>query len=400
MKKKVSTAATSKIEEITTPVIKTEPSESSDHPIDADTGMGQEPVDEPHNRTASVATIEYEISVLGTDPGMSTVFKVTEKPDSSSDSDMRSETNKTENPPDLPKAPGCVTEPQLMTALPKLQVKIKRLDLSPKDYVTVMKLTMASLPNSKYKLSRTSPHHDSRKDVDDYDSDKTEIYYPTEEDTLASKHAVLLNRGIGVTHLGKPKKHLICADPSRGGFKISVHGLVKRRTRTYIGCKIPGCKAKFASIHDWNSHHRKYHKGIKLFCTKCGKLFKTRSFLRDDDYIHSDKRFSCEKCNKEFVFCSMYRIHRRTHLWMRIHKCFTGSRGKEYKWPQDLHRHDQSHLKITYGCSICDYTTSQKYLLKRHLKVHEDKMYYTCARCPFQCKYYTQLSQHRLKCIN
>ena len=169
-----------------------------------------------------------------------------------------------------------------------------------------------------------------------------------------------------------------------GGFQISVHRLLKQHTRAYVRCKIPGCKMKFASIRDWNSHYRKYHKGLKLSCVKCNKPFRTPSFLRDHSYVYSDKSFPCNKCNKMFWFHSSYRIHCRSHLRVRKHKCFTGSCGREYKWAQDLHRHIQSHLKITYGCSVCNYTNSQKYLLKRHHKVHDDKMYYSCELCLFQ----------------
>ena len=88
--------------------------------------------------------------------------------------------------------------------------------------------------------------------------------------------------------------------------------------------------------------------------------------------------FKCDRCDKTFAFKSLYKIHVHTHLRSRIHKCFAGSCGREYKWPQDLHHHIQTHLKLTYGCNICDYSNSQKYLLKHHLKRHNDVMYYHC----------------------
>ena len=132
-----------------------------------------------------------------------------------------------------------------------------------------------------------------------------------------------------------------------------------RRNRTYLGCKIPGCMSRFRSVRNWNSHHQLIHKGHKLSCSKCNKTFKTPSFLCDHGYIHSDKKYKCEKCDKVFPFKSTYHIHRRTHLRSRIHKCFAGSCGQEYKWPQDLHRHIQIHRNQTYGCNICDYTSLQ-----------------------------------------
>ena len=218
------------------------------------------------------------------------------------------EVDYTEKPGDLPKTPGGLTEPQPSSVLPNLQVKIKRLELNFRESIKVTKLMLAFLPESKYKSSEATSGNDSEKIDDNYDNDKTEIYYPTKEDKPTPKHALVPNKGIKVTHFNKTKKCLIHAHPSWGSFKISVHGLVKCRTRTYIRCKIRGCKAKFASIHDWNSHHRKYHKCIKLSCAKHNKLFKTPSFLRDHNYIHSDKSFPCKKCNKVFPCSSMYRI--------------------------------------------------------------------------------------------
>ena len=165
-----------------------------------------------------------------------------------------------------------------------------------------------------------------------------------------------------------------------------MHRIKCKRKRTYLGCKIPGCSLKFPSVREWNSHHRLVHHGIQLTCTVCKKKFNTPSFLRDHVYVHSKINYKCEKCDKNFPFKSLYRIHVRTHLRSKIHKCFAGSCNKEYKWPQDLHRHIQTHLKRRYDCNICNYSNTQEYLLKRHLKKHSDK-------------WYTQLKRHSTKCI-
>ena len=163
--------------------------------------------------------------------------------------------------------------------------------------------------------------------VSGYDSDETVLYFPIKEELPIKPKVVLINKG---TKLIKPAKHLIRAHPSKGGFKISVHGVKQRCNRTYLGCKIPGCMSHFRSVRDWNSHHQLMHKGLKLSCSKCKKTFKTPSFLQDHGYIHSDKKYKCEKCDKVFTFKSTYHIHRRTHLRSRIHKCFAGSCGWEY----------------------------------------------------------------------
>ena len=217
--------------------------------------------------------------------------------------------------------------------------------------VKVTSEMLSKLPKSKYRSRGTV-----------YDSDETVLYYPVDDDKPYKAQEVLLDEGINMSV--KPKRWVIKAHPSCGGFSISVHGVRKRKSRTCLDWKERGCKARFPSVRDWNSYHCRMHNGVKLQCENCGKLFKTPSFLRDHRCEHSECKFVCEKCNKCFVFKSTHRIHRYTHLRVKIHKCFAGSCDREYKWPQDLHRHIQVHLKRNYGCSVCDYTNSQKYLLK------------------------------------
>ena len=226
-----------------------------------------------------------------------------------------------------------------------------------------------------------------------YDSDETIIYNPGGVIIPKSPTVTKHDTKPRACHARKTRRR-----SSKSGFHISVHGIRQKRKRTYLGCKIPGCSLKFPSVQEWNSHHRLAHQGIQLTCIECKKSFKMPSFLRDRRYVHSKTVYKCEKCDKNFPFKSLYRIHVRTHLRSKIHKCFAGSCNKEYKWPQDLHRHIQTHLKLTYSCNICDNSNAKKYLLKRHLKRHNDKTNYQCDVCGFKCKWYTQLRHHSKKC--
>ena len=84
----------------------------------------------------------------------------------------------------------------------------------------------------------------------DYDSDKTKDYWPLEHSTVFEP--------ILVSELKKAVKTLkrrIRSKPSKGGFNIPVHGVKKRKRRTYLSCKVAGCKTKFNSVKAWNAHH-------------------------------------------------------------------------------------------------------------------------------------------------
>ena len=226
-----------------------------------------------------------------------------------------------------------------------------------------------------------------------YDSDKTEIYWPLEYPTRSEPLRILKPKKVV-----KSQKRKIRSKPSKGGFNISVHGVKKCKRRSYLSCKVIGCRTKFISVKAWNAHHRWLHRDIMLKCSLCNKEFKTPSFMRDHTYVYSVKVLNCNLCGRVFAFKSGLQIHHRTHLNARLFKCFAKNCKHEYKWAQDLHRHVQKHLKMLFSCNICDYTTHEKWLIKRHRVRHEDTTYYNCAKCEFKCKYYTQWARHNTKC--
>ena len=215
----------------------------------------------------------------------------------------------------------------------------------------------------------------------DYDSDKTEDYWSLDHEHPTVFEPILVSEPKKAV---KTLKRRIRSKPSKGGFNISVHGVKKRKRRTYLSCKVAGCKTKFNSVKAWNAHHCWVHRDTLLKCYLCN--------------IHSDKAFKCNLCSRVFTFKSSLRIHHRTHLKARLFKCFAKNCTREYKWAQDLHRHVQKHLKCGYGCNICDYTTYEKRLIKRHCVKHEGTTYYNCANCDYKCKYYTQWTWHVAKC--
>ena len=191
----------------------------------------------------------------------------------------------------------------------------------------------------------------------DYDSDKTKDYWPLDQEHSPDFEPILVSEPEKAV---KTPKRRIRSKPSKGGFSMSVHGVKKQKRRTYLSCKVDGCKTKFNSVKAWNAHHHQLHRGKLLKCKLCNKEIKTPSFMRDHMYVHSDKAFKCNLCSMVFAFKSSYQIHRQTHLKARLFKCFTKNCTHEYKWAQDLHRHVQKHLKCVYGCNICDYTTHEK----------------------------------------
>ena len=175
-------------------------------------------------------------------------------------------------------------------------------------------------------------------------------------------------------------------------FHVKHHVLCKRTRKLYLKCRIANCKQAyrlFHSVQALNVHHRIFHPRILFRCRICPKIHHTLSLDWYHKYEHQQSTFSCPKCDKSFVFNSKLQQHRRVHITQRLYRCFHGGCTKSYKHPQDLARHTNSHLPKNFECPICDYTSDQKCLLKRHSEIHQTTPRYQCKKS-LQSIIYTQ----------
>ena len=85
----------------------------------------------------------------------------------------------------------------------------------------------------------------------DYDSNKTKEYWPMDNDQSPNFEPILVSKPKKAMETPKRK---IKSKPSKGGFSFSVHSVKKRKRRTYLSCKVDGCKMKFNSVKAWNAH--------------------------------------------------------------------------------------------------------------------------------------------------
>ena len=181
-------------------------------------------------------------------------------------------------------------------------------------------------------------------------------------------------------------------------FRITVRGLKRYKHRYHYKCVVIPCACRFSTVRDWNNHHRNFHK-TTLRCSDCCKGFRTPSACRDHVYMHKQQQFTCRKCNKKFCFPSSLQVHVISHLKSRLHKCFAAGCKKVYKYKQDLLQHIKQHECMSYECDQCDYSSSEKRLLKWHMVQHSEKKLFRCTKCSKKYKHYNSLNRHSKKCL-
>ena len=196
-------------------------------------------------------------------------------------------------------------------------------------------------------------------------------------------------------HLSQP-----LAVKKKAQFKYRIHGIKQSKRKYNLRCVVAGCNKVSHGVQDWNSHYRITHKE-QLKCNSCPKLCATPSSLRDHRAHHRAATHQCPNCAKMFVYKSAMQLHRIVHLKHKLFKCFAGNCNASYKWRQDLHRHIQRHLQIVHRCRLCEYSSSEARLVRRHQRVHNEVYKYYCMnypQCPFKTKYWTSNHRHKFNC--
>ena len=227
------------------------------------------------------------------------------------------------------------------------------------------------------------------KDIDNLSqySGQTEKYWPLDDAETESRSQIR-------------KQTLRSKTRKVAGFNILFHAIRCQKPKYYFCCKVANCNCSFQTLKVWNLHHRVTHKK-PLECMECHKKFPTPSAHRAHKNMHAPLRFNCDHCGKLFPFKSSLHVHRIVHIQQKNYKCFVGACKKSYKWPQDLHRHITKHFKKEYYCDQCDYSSTEKCLLKCHTLVHDDNATaykYHCLQCACKSKHYSPYHKHIWGC--
>lgn len=129
--------------------------------------------------------------------------------------------------------------------------------------------------------------------------------------------------------------------------------------------------------------HENFCSGEKPFhCYECDKQFTTATKLKNHILVKHDQKFNetCKTCGKGFVKRSDYKAHLLTHSPEKKFKCQVCN--KTYKTLSNLNYHAKSHNeKLPFNCDICQKGFLRKEHLEAHMNMHNGLKPFNCPIC-------------------
>ena len=152
----------------------------------------------------------------------------------------------------------------------------------------------------------------------------------------------------------------------KGSLNTVQYGLRRHKQICTYKCHEKNCNYVGKSLHELNTHHINNHGDVQ--CTGGDKLFKTPSSMKHHAYCHGELAYMCDVCKEGFAFKSELKFHRTVHCMVHSFHYMAKDCGKSYKSSNELNKHAQKHLGVSWDCSVCDYSTDDRRNLRAHRK--------------------------------
>lgn len=170
-----------------------------------------------------------------------------------------------------------------------------------------------------------------------------------------------------------------CDYKSKRMLHIRTHLVTHSGQRLYR-CEL--CNKAYSQKGTLKTHKEGVHlKGVSaLGCHICGKTFHGRTRLYKHLKTHSDESYECDICKKLIKGKKALKTHMQRHSGIKSYTC--EQCAASFYTAAELCNHKRKHsVKVlSVKCDLCEYRTTTKYLLNRHMKHH------VSGDKPFSCK--------------
>ncbi|CAH0730548.1 unnamed protein product, partial [Brenthis ino] len=142
------------------------------------------------------------------------------------------------------------------------------------------------------------------------------------------------------------------------------------------------CNLKFPSKKQSDEHRKKFHnENVSWICEICGKTFLYRGSHYTHVRSHEPPRYSCAHCDYCSTMKSDLEKHLRIHFGIKKYKC--SKCPASYHTVSNLHDHERRlHQRMKrFHCTLCDLTFYDKTKLNRHIDSHNAIKRFTCEIC-------------------
>ena len=143
--------------------------------------------------------------------------------------------------------------------------------------------------------------------------------------------------------------------------------------------------------------HEKTHSGEKPFsCNFCEKSFLWKDSLKNHELTHEkEKAFPCQYCTKTFTLKSYMLAHEKVHTGegYACEYC-----DKIFSLENNLKTHKRLHLgDKPFSCKYCDQKFTQKSMAQGHERTHTGEKPFACDYCNKRFNRKDTLNNHKLR---
>ncbi|XP_034827784.2 zinc finger protein ZFP2-like [Maniola hyperantus] len=141
------------------------------------------------------------------------------------------------------------------------------------------------------------------------------------------------------------------------------------------------CKSSFKTLGILREHLRRQH--YLFHCRICKKNFNTKEAITIHKSTHRDEIFECDICGKRYPQRMTMISHRNTHTKEVVFTC--DMCNKDFLYKSALRKHIAVHLGTNkkFMCDLCGHSFNDITNLKIHVRnVHEKLRLFKCDQCP------------------